>query len=52
MTARFSAPNPGSDTAIKMGCTCPILDNNRGEGITGRLFWINQKCPIHGVKQP
>ena len=44
-------PPPGSDEAIEMGCICSILDNNHGKGIDGKgkLFWINQKCPIHGA---
>lgn len=28
-------PNPGSDAAIKQGCTCPVYDNARGKGIGG-----------------
>lgn len=44
-------PNPGSDEAIKMGCKCPVLDNVRGQGIGDGLFWINQKCPIHGSEK-
>jgi hypothetical protein len=44
-------PNPGSPAAIKIGCTCPVLDNARGEGIDNGLFWMNRKCPVHGTKQ-
>jgi len=48
-------PNPGSDEAIRMGCTCPIMDNAHGEGFPwpdgkGGMkteFWINEECPIH-----
>jgi hypothetical protein len=42
--------NPGSDAAIKKGCTCPVLDNGRGNEELGRIrgFWIDQDCPIHG----
>ena len=45
-------PNPGSDAAIALGCTCPILDNGHGRGCdgTGRRFWINAECPIHNRK--
>jgi len=25
-------PNPGSDEAIKLGCKCPVLDNEHGAG--------------------
>jgi len=43
-------PNPGSDEAIKQGCTCPQEDNHYGKGCydDGELFWINQNCPLHG----
>ena len=44
-------PNPGSDAAIKMGCTCPVLDNCHGRGeLLGRGFWMTTTCPIHGKK--
>lgn len=45
-------PNPGSPAAIKIGCTCPVLDNARGEGVGGGLFWMNTKCPVHGHYPP
>lgn len=41
------AMNPGSDTAMKKGCTCPVLDNARGYGIGGGAFWISSGCPLH-----
>ena len=44
-------PNPGSDEAIALGCTCPVLDNGRGKGFVldgKRVFWKNAKCPLHG----
>ena len=45
-------PNPGSDAAIKQGCTCPVLDNCHGKGV-GRNgekhgWWITEGCPLHG----
>jgi len=44
--------NPGSDEAIKLGCTCPQMDNHHGEGwamYSGTmLFWITSDCPLHG----
>lgn len=46
-----SNPNPGSQEAIKVGCTCPVMDNAGGRGIDfgGEiLFWMNSLCPIHG----
>ena len=47
------APNPGSDLAIDMGCTCPILDNGHGRGAwwgtkEKTAFWIDESCVIHG----
>ena len=48
----MSLPNPGSDAAIKVGCTCPVMDNNRGSGITrktGTSFWYSAGCPLHGL---
>ena len=50
-------PNPGSDEAIGMGCTCPVLDNGHGAGcgwsIEGRpVFWIEPGCPVHCSGDP
>lgn len=46
--------NPGSKEAIEKGCTCPVLDNHHGRGVSqgGKepLFWKNEHCPLHGVK--
>lgn len=39
-------PNPGSDEAVEMGCKCPILDNEYGEGCGGE-FVIRLDCPVH-----
>ena len=41
-------PNPGSDAAIALGCTCPVLDNAHGRHDDG-LFWITSDCPVHGM---
>lgn len=39
---------PGSDGAIKLGCNCPRMDNNYGNGAYGEgIFWINDDCPLH-----
>lgn len=44
-------PNPGSQEAKAMGCTCPVVDNNHGRGLFnfGEEFgWVvNQDCAIH-----
>lgn len=42
-------PNPGSDAAIAMGCTCPVLDNGHGRRNDGR-FVYSWDCPVHGPK--
>lgn len=49
-------PNPGSDAALRQGCTCPVLDNGHGQGawggvrVNGQLqFWINGNCPLHAT---
>ncbi len=44
-------PNPGSEEAVAMGCSCPIIDNHYGEGIRYSAvpcFWINADCLLHG----
>jgi hypothetical protein len=44
-------PNPGSDDAISLGCTCPVLDNSHGKGwMGGGEFWITEGCPVHSRK--
>jgi len=48
-------PNPGSKEAQDLGCTCPVLDNEYGEGAyidkTGEpVFWITSGCPLHGLE--
>lgn len=42
-------PNPGSDEAIDMGCTCPVLDNGHGNARLGqeRGFYYTDGCPVH-----
>lgn len=43
-------PNAGSDQAIDLGCTCPIMDNEYGKGYMGMedVFVFNTQCPLHG----
>lgn len=47
----MKVPNPGSDEAVKQGCTCAVLDNAHGKGYTkvdGKpVFWITENCPLH-----
>jgi len=42
-------PNPGSEEAIQKGCTCPVLDNDYGQG--EGPFWVTAGCPIHDKKK-
>jgi len=48
-------PLPGSDEAITMGCTCPVLDNCHGAGFPyagqAQCFYISGDCPIHAKKE-
>lgn len=50
MNALDETPKPGSDEAIRRGCTCPRMDNARGGGIPskyGTLHWVDPTCPLH-----
>lgn len=50
MTVQQKRPNPGSDAAIRLGCTCPVLDNHHGAGFPygGKTcFWYTDGCPVH-----
>ena len=44
---------PGSEEAIKNGCTCDPQHNHRGRGFAapGRepIFWKHEDCPLHGI---
>ena len=40
-------PSPGSDSAIALGCTCPVLDNSYGAGDGRGNFWVSVRCPVH-----
>ena len=48
----MTLPNPGSDEALEMGCTCVVLDNNHGRGVVrygGEVMFVyNMDCPLHG----
>ena len=45
--------NPGSNSAVAEGCTCPILDNGRGDETLGntRGFWVSEDCPLHHLPE-
>lgn len=48
-------PNPGSEKAVKQGCTCAVIDNHYGKGFpwgdTKQAFWITEGCPLHAPKE-
>jgi hypothetical protein len=48
VTEQGSVPNPGSDEARAAGCSCAVMDNNRGKWKpwTGH-WWITEGCPVH-----
>jgi hypothetical protein len=52
----LDTPNPGSDEAVKRGCTCPRMDNCRGAGVYGdgekNGWWISEGCHLHASKEP
>ena len=39
-----AVPAPGSDAAIKVGCTCYVADIGNFEP---RLVWDTDGCPVH-----
>jgi hypothetical protein len=42
-------PNPGSDEARKLGCSCAVLDNNHGKWAPYPPdgWWITEGCKVH-----
>lgn len=44
-------PRPGSDEAVKDGCSCPISDNASGRGYLGLgIDWIvSGDCSLHAA---
>lgn len=56
----MSKPNPGSNEARFAGCTCPVPENNYGQGIftdpktleayAGVVFWYDEDCPVHAAR--
>lgn len=47
-------PKPGSPEAVKLLCSCPILDNGHGRGHLGDGeqfgWWITEGCVLHGKR--
>jgi hypothetical protein len=44
-----STPNPGSEEAGALGCTCAVLDNCHGRfaPFPPDGWWITVGCPVH-----
>lgn len=41
-------PNPGSGEAARLGCKCPVFDNNGGvRAPWPDGWWINVTCTVH-----
>lgn len=38
---------PGSEAALALGCTCPVLDNHHGHGRPDGTYWMVEGCPVH-----
>lgn len=49
---RFCAP--GSDDALRRGCTCPVIQNTMGRGAfmdsNEAVYRVSKSCPLHGEK--
>lgn len=41
-------PAPGSPEAIRLGCQCPVLDNQEREG--SGTYVISSRCSMHWRK--
>lgn len=46
------APNPGSEESGKLGCKCPVMDNNHGRFAPWPKngWWITEGCLVHDVR--
>lgn len=42
---------PGSPEAVKLGCTCPVMDNGHGKGYMGvaGIYVYSGACPLHTI---
>lgn len=51
MSEASSQPPPGSDSAVRGGCTCARIDNCYGQGYRGMagVFVTQAGCPLHGL---
>lgn len=51
MSDKEITPNPGSPQAVELGCLCPVMDNNHGDGFLcdgQEAFYYNEYCALHG----
>jgi hypothetical protein len=48
---QMKLPPPGSDAAIAMSCSCPVLDNAHGHGYMGQqgIYVFSGNCPLHVI---
>lgn len=51
----FTKNNPGSPSAVALGCTCPAAENNFGRGrskngVIEASFTADPYCVIHGFE--
>ena len=50
-------PNPGTQEARNLGCSCPVLDNGHGKGWMGgvkdddgeTIYVYTIGCPVHAA---
>lgn len=45
-------PNPGSFTALYLGCTCPVANNNGGWFAPPDGWVVTEACPVHDRGEP
>lgn len=47
-------PNPGSAAAVADGCSCPVMDNNRGMHAPRPPdgWFVTQGCEVHAPLPP
>ncbi len=47
--SRDPRPRPGSDEALRYGCTCDIRDNNHGQRAPypPNGWYVTGGCPVH-----
>lgn len=46
-------PNPGSEEARQLGCSCAVIDNHYGRGFPYggvQCFYVTQTCKVHGKR--